>query len=179
MSRLVVFLRAINTAGHSVKIERVEALFAELGFAGVHSYLANGNVIVDTKSASGLAIEQRVERKVQPALGADVVAFARTLDEVRAMPAAVPFDAAERKTAASVQVGLLKHPPAADAVQRLHALQTTNDRLAVVGRELYWLSRIKERDAPLRDPAIEKALGMQTTFRAIAMMERLVEHSAA
>ena len=47
MRRYVAFLRAINVGGHTVKMDRLRALFAELGHGGVETFIASGNVIFE------------------------------------------------------------------------------------------------------------------------------------
>ncbi|CAN5437100.1 hypothetical protein BH24ACT9_BH24ACT9_16970 [soil metagenome] len=47
VSRLVVFLRAINVGGHNVKMEHLRSLITGYGFSAVETFIASGNVIVD------------------------------------------------------------------------------------------------------------------------------------
>ena len=61
MPRYVAFLRAINVGGHVVKMERLRALFEDLGFAKVETLIASGNVIFETRAedAGALGEEDR------------------------------------------------------------------------------------------------------------------------
>jgi uncharacterized protein (DUF1697 family) len=45
MARHVAFLRAIDVGGDNVKVEAFRALFEALGYEGVETFIASGNVI--------------------------------------------------------------------------------------------------------------------------------------
>jgi uncharacterized protein (DUF1697 family) len=50
MNRYVVLLRGINVGGkNSVPMARLRALLDELGFSGVETYIASGNVILESE----------------------------------------------------------------------------------------------------------------------------------
>ena len=60
--RYVAFLRAVNVGGRRVSMDRLRAAFQELGFEGVSTYIASGNVVFEAIGrASDLerAIEER------------------------------------------------------------------------------------------------------------------------
>jgi len=42
MTRYIAFLRAINVGGHTVKMDRLRALFQELGLADVRTFMEFG-----------------------------------------------------------------------------------------------------------------------------------------
>src|SRR3990170_352332 len=47
MSRFIAFLRAINVGGHTVKMDQLRQLFESLGFSGIETFIASGNVVFD------------------------------------------------------------------------------------------------------------------------------------
>ena len=49
VSRLFAFLRAINVGGRTVKMERLRREFEFLGFSGVDTFIASGNVIFEAR----------------------------------------------------------------------------------------------------------------------------------
>ena len=51
MTRHIAFLRAINITGRTIKMDRLRALFAELGLANVATFIASGNVLFDADGA--------------------------------------------------------------------------------------------------------------------------------
>ena len=50
MTRLIAFLRAINVGGHTVKMDHLRQLFESLGFSGVETFIASGNVVFETNA---------------------------------------------------------------------------------------------------------------------------------
>ena len=67
VTRYVAFLRAINVGGHTVKMERLRELFAELGLANVETFIASGNVIFDAPSGDAGALERQIEQHLHAA----------------------------------------------------------------------------------------------------------------
>jgi len=79
-------LRGINVGGSKIiKMDRLRALFAALGFAGAHTYLQSGNVLF-TAPAEGPAQEAAIRDRIRADLGFDVDVAVRS---ARGMTAAV------------------------------------------------------------------------------------------
>ena len=74
MTSYVALLRAINITGRTIKMDRLRALFAELGLANVATFIASGNVLFDADGAAE-ALETRIEAHLQDALGYEVATF--------------------------------------------------------------------------------------------------------
>lgn len=173
--RYIAFLRAINVGGHVVKMDKLRALFEEMGFKEVSTFIASGNVLFDSK-LNAAKIEQIAERELETALGYPVATFVRTAAEVQKAVDDVPFDASELE-GARLYVGFLKKAPAPELRQRLIALSNDNDVLRVVGREVYWLSHSTFADSTLSGALIEKTLGGPATQRNITMLRKLSSKS--
>lgn len=178
MSRHIAFLRAINVGGHSVKMDVLQAQFEELGFTEVSSFLASGNILFASRRVSSIALEQRIETRLEAALGFATPTFLRSEAELAYMLESLPFSAAELGAAEAVNIGLLKQPPEASAVKRLLALQNKEDRLAVFGSAFCWLGGGKQSESKLTNTVFEKALGGPTTLRGISTLQRLHEKLA-
>jgi uncharacterized protein (DUF1697 family) len=95
--RSIAFLRAINVGGHTVKMDRLRTLFAELGLANVATYIASGNVIFETPKTSTGKLEVQIEQHLQQALGHEVITFVRTVPEVAAIVGYAPFPPTSEK----------------------------------------------------------------------------------
>ena len=67
MSRYVALVRGINVGGKNrVPMERLRAVLGELGFADVATYIASGNVILDSEwngDETGALIEEALVRR--------------------------------------------------------------------------------------------------------------------
>ena len=114
-------------------------------------------------AASEAALTRKVEEGLGEALGYAVPVFLRSCAEVAAIAAREPFDA--KLVGASkgkLQVSLLLKKPTATARKKVLALATGEDRLAIEGRELFWLPSGGTIDSDLDLKAIDKALGKGT-----------------
>lgn len=179
MARFVAFLRGLNVGGHRVTMDELRGHFEAVGLASVQSFLASGNVAFETGDADAHALEQRIERQLADALGYEVPTFLRTASEVRAIAEREPFaaevvDASDGK----LQVAMLREAPDAEARAEVLGMATDADRLAIVGRELFWLPSGGMRDADLDLQAIERLLG-EMTMRTRRTVERIAAEHAA
>lgn len=165
MSRYIAFLRAINVGGRTIKMDRLRALFAEMGFAGVSTFIASGNVIFDAPETDTAALERTLEAGLQDALGYRVDTFIRTPAELAAVAATWPFSDADSATAHTLFIAFLGASPDDAARERLLAYTTAVDAFHVDGREVYWLRRDALGDSSFAGSALEKALGMPATVR--------------
>jgi len=174
MPRRIAFLRAINVGGHNVKMDELKSLFAALGFGGVETFIASGNVIFDAEG-DAVELEARIERQLRESLGYEVATFLRTPAEVADVAACEPFAAAEPGTAEvqAVSVGFTRRAPGDEARERAMTLQTATDAFHLRGRELYWACRTRVSDSKITNARLEKALGMPATFRNVTTVRKL------
>jgi uncharacterized protein (DUF1697 family) len=174
MASHAAFLRGMNLGGRRITNEDLRAHVSAIGFEDVATFRASGNVILSARSGSERAVARRLEAGLGEALGYEVPVFLRDAAEVRAIAAAEPFPAAEVEASkGKLQVALLMEKPAAGARKDVLALATEEDRLALEGRELYWLPSggISESDLDLN--AIGANLGL-TTVRTMGTIEQIV-----
>lgn len=160
--RYVAFLRGINVGGRRVTSAQLCEPFEALGFGEVGTFLASGNVTFATDETDDL--EARIEVVLREALGFDVDAFVRAARDLARVVAFEPFppellDA----SAGKVQVTFLRDEPDEGAVEAALAHATGQDRLAVAGREWYWLPAAGISTSALDVKAVERALGRGTT----------------
>lgn len=179
MPKYVAFLRAINVGGsHVVKMDRLRELFADMGFTKVTTFIASGNVIFETRGTNIAAIETKIEKALEAALGYEVVTFVRTLSEVAAIAKYQPFEAKAMASAAALNVGMLKAALPKATVAALMALRTEVDDFHVNGAHLYWICKEKQSQSKISNAVFERALKAKATFRGLRTMEKLMaQHS--
>jgi uncharacterized protein (DUF1697 family) len=164
MERYVAFLRGMNLGKRRIKNDELRIAFEELGFADVATFRASGNVIFGAVGGQGeSALIKQVEAGLGRALGYEVTTFLRSVAEVAAIAAQEPFevrlvDASKGK----LQVLLLAKKPTAAARRKVLALASDEDRLAIGGRELFWLPSGGTIDSDLDLKAIDAILGKGT-----------------
>ena len=174
MNRYVAFLRGMNLGGRRIRNEELQAEFEALGFTEVACFRASGNVVFASEEGDEPTLTVRIEAGLGEALGYAVPVFLRGDAELREIAAREPFDpAAVTASKGKLQVALLPTMPGDSASKEALALATDDDRLAIEGRELYWLPSggISESDLDLR--ALEAAVG-PWTMRTKGTVEQIV-----
>jgi uncharacterized protein (DUF1697 family) len=174
MERYVAFLRGMNLGKRRIKNDELRAEFEALGFAGVATFRASGNVIFGADDGEPeAALTTRIEAGLGEALGYEVPVFLRSRAEVAAIAAQEPFEAKlVEASKGKLQVALLLKKPSAAARQKVIALASDEDLLAVSGREIFWLPSggLLESDLDLK--AIEAAVGPDTR-RTMGTIEQI------
>lgn len=170
MPTYAAFLRSINIADRRVKMTDLVAAFTTAGFAGAVTFQATGNVLFSAPRTARAELERHLEASLTDALGFEVPTYVRTAAELRAVAAFEPFPQAE--VAASegrLQVFFLRTPLSPRKRDDVLAHATESDRLAVEGRELYWLPRGNLSDSRLKITALARITGPKTlrTKRAV------------
>jgi uncharacterized protein (DUF1697 family) len=174
MPRLIAFLRAINVGGHTVAMARLREEFEGLGFTGVETFIASGNVIFTSHSSDLALLEKKIEARLRAAFGFEVATFVRTDAEVAAVARYKAFKDAQRKAAYGLYVAFLEKPLDAAATRAVMAFKTGVDDFHVNGREVYWLRKVRQSDTTFSYAVLEKTLKIRATFRGINTVERLV-----
>lgn len=174
MAKYVAFLRAINVGGHLVKMDYLRSLFEELGFAKVETFIASGNVIFEAKPKKPELLEKKIEKHLEQNLGYEVRTFIRTVAEVADVAKAQPFSAAElSRDGHRLYVGFLAAQPSDEARKELASCANKFNDFSVVGREVFWLCRVKFSETDFSGNRLEKVLKLKTTLRNINTAKRI------
>ncbi len=173
MKRHVAFLRGMNLGGRRIRNEELRAEFEALGFADVATFRASGNVIFSADGGSESALTEAIETGLGDALGYEVPVFLRSCAEVAAIAAQEPFDPKLLDASkGKLQVTFLAGKPTARQRKEVGALADDADRLALAGRELYWLPSGGISESELDLEAIDAALG-KGTMRTMGTIEQI------
>jgi uncharacterized protein (DUF1697 family) len=163
MERYVAFLRGMNLGGRRIKNEELRAELEALGFLDVNCFRASGNVIFATDGGDEGKLTKKIEVGLGEALAYEVPVFLRDAAELRTVAAREPFDAASMGASkGKLQVVFLLAKPKAAARKEVLALASDEDRLAIEGRELYWLPKGGMSESELDLKAIGDLLGLNT-----------------
>ena len=172
MSQHVAFLRAINVGGRVVKMDHLRQLFEGMGLANVRTFIASGNVIFDSATKSPQALEEKISRALEKALGYKVGVFIRSVAELAAIAGHNAYKDRELQEG-SLFIVLLPAPLSASEQKIVAAMQTSVDALRVKGREIYWHAGKNFRDAEFSPAKLEKSLGKPATFRNVTTIRKI------
>ncbi len=169
MPRFVALLRAINTPPRHVKMERLRSIVEGAGFENVGTYIASGNVIFEARASDDIV--ERLELALSSELGFDVPVYLRTATETVAVADLRPFGEEED----NLEISFLPFVPNPDDIDRLVAATGGNDRLTVIGREVYWSHIGLRRESNHSEARVIRTLGMQTTQRSATTVRRIAD----
>ena len=176
MTHHIAFLRGINLGKRRIKMDRLAALFGELKFADVATFIASGNVIFSSKTGDGAKLEAQIEKHLHASLGYEADTFVRTRTEVAAVAAFRPFAKADLEDPANtVHAGFLKTELSATQHRGLEACWSEVDAFRVEGRDYYWLCRrIKSHESKIWASPEMRALKLPTSsMRNLTTIRRL------
>jgi len=175
MTRYVAFLRAINVGGRIVKMDKLRALFASMGFAGVETFIASGNVIFDA-GPNAKSLEKRISDSLRKALGYEVGTMLRTTAEVDEVARHTAFPASELgKPGTSLHVGFMAQAFTPKSRTTALSFLPPGDEFHLHRSELYWLTRTGVGNSDFSLARLEKALGYLGTFRNVTTVRKLAE----
>ena len=163
--RNVAFLRAVNVGGRTIRMSDLAKRLGTLGFTGVGTFIASGNVFFDA-SGEPDAIARRIETDLLAWLGYPVAAMVRTWDELMALVASNPFKGVARERDSKLYVTFLWEPP-----KRKLKLPRTSPKeglklVRVTGREAFLVCvRLDSGKFGFPNLSIEKELGVPATTR--------------
>lgn len=160
MARYVAFLRGVSP--QYAKMADLKQAFEDAGFRDVKTLLSSGNVVFDAPPGSIPTIERKAEAAVTKRLGRTFPTIVRSVDELKRLIEADPFEAFGPPGEAKRVVSFLREarkpaqalPVEADGA-RLHAL---------LGRELF-TSYVPSPRGPVFMTLIEKTFGSDVTTR--------------
>jgi uncharacterized protein (DUF1697 family) len=173
----IALLRGVNVGGNMLKMERLRAILADLGFAGATTYLQSGNVLLGAKGTPA-DLAAMIERKVSEATRLPVSVIVRTPAELKRIIAANPFSGEAGAEPKTLHVTFLAGAPAKAALATLGKVQAGADRWHAAGAEVYLCCPNGYARSKLNNTAIERALGLRATTRNWSTVTALQAMSA-
>ena len=159
--------------GRVVKMGFLRQVFESLGFSGVETFIASGNVVFETSARNAEMLERKIEKKLREALGYDVATFIRTPAELKEIAGFDPFRQSQVHGDAGINIIFLAEVVDEMSKRKVLALRTDTDEFRVRGREIYWLRRRKPGKVFSTVP-LEKTLRRLFTIRGANTVRKLV-----
>jgi uncharacterized protein (DUF1697 family) len=171
--RYVALLRGINVGGASmIKMDELKAVFAELGFENVVSYINSGNLAFDSSTASEAKLIDQIEGAVESRFGRRVHVMVRKQKDIVRIIKANPFER-QYETHKHMHVLFLKEPMPGDKAEALAAAAKAGERYHVTGREIYCHTTIGVADSLVGKGFFEKKPAVPMTARNWRTVEKL------
>jgi uncharacterized protein (DUF1697 family) len=133
----IALLRGVNVGGITVKSAELRELFEGLGFDGVRTVLASGNVVFETtKREDHGALKRRIERALADRFGYDAWIVLVTRAELERAVDAFPFEADDPRR--QPWVIFASDPAVVDELLQAADADPDVDPLAAGDGVLYW-----------------------------------------
>ena len=173
MTTYVVLLRGINVGNRRIPMPELKALAAELGHQQVSTYIASGNLILNSDRRPDTVADE-LDQAIADRYGFAVDCVIRGLAELTAVIGSNPYPNGDPK---QVTVGFTRKPISGAAADRIAALAAPDERYRIDQREIFidfvgGLARSKLA------AQLAKAIGQPTTARNIRTVEKLAELAA-
>jgi len=173
--RYVALLRGINLGGaNQMKMDDLKAVFAELGFENVKSYINSGNLAFDTKKTSESKLIKKIEDAVESRFGRRVHIMVRDQKDIEHLLKNNPFDG-QYESHKHMHVLFLKEPLPAEKEKLLQASALPGEKYEVRGREIYNLLPKGVAGSLLTNGFFEKKPAVAYTGRNWRTVQKLAE----
>lgn len=166
MEIYVALLRGINVGGTKpIRMEKLRAAFESLGYRNVTTYLQSGNVVFRANAAAMEEVREKLEVGIRKSVGFEVPVVVRRLSEIKAIIARDPFKKEKLREGETRYVTFLSAKPSPPGVKKLNEIDGGQDRMKVVGAEVF-LSCVKGYSRnKYSNTLIEKVLRVTATTR--------------
>ena len=173
-------LRAVNVGGTTIKMDRLRALFAELGYTNVSTYIQSGNVLFTTTAGGSVDHAAAIERRVAEEIGVSVSALLRSGAQLAQVVSANPF-VAQGADPAKLHVTFLAAAPEQAQVSAVEVPDVAPDAFRIVGQEVYLHLPGGYGTTKLSNTFWERRLRMAATtrnWRTVTTLHERAEHDA-
>jgi uncharacterized protein (DUF1697 family) len=132
VAAFIALLRAVNVGGTGkLPMTELKAMCETLGFAGVKTYIASGNVVFTSRKSES-AVKKALEAALESYAGKPVGVMVRTVTEMQAVLANNPFPKLAPNRTVAV---FLDSSPPADTLKGVKGRK--DEKIALGRREIY------------------------------------------
>lgn len=172
--KYVAFLRGINVGGKTIiKMERLRASFAALGFENVKSYIQSGNVVFETDETDDKKLVLKIEAAIEKEFFKTPVMI-RRIDEIRDAIENNPF-AGEQFEDKLFHLIFLAEKLSDEKAAQLLSNNCAAEKFAVRNREVYCLLRGDFSASLLGKKYIDNKLKTPATARNWRTVNKILE----
>jgi len=176
MKTYVALLYSIGLGeGRRLVMSDLKAMAEGLGFQNVRTLVATGNLVLEARKTEVSDLERRLEAGFEKRFGRHVDIIVRVAEDWLNLAAGNPFPAESAQAGDQVAVRVMRQPVADDAISGLQARAAEDEKVLLVGGDI-WLVFSRERPSSrLLAAANHKRMGIGTsrnwnTVRKLAEM---------
>lgn len=172
MKTYIALLRGINVSGQKkIKMADLKALFENLGFGRVVTYIQSGNVIFGSAATSNSKLARQIAKAVYDSHGFEVPILVKTVDEIQSIIANNPLDPSKHER---MYFTLLHEAPSEELVSKLTSLSYEQEEFVIGPHCVHFYSPIGYGRAKFNNNFFEKKLKVSATTRNYKTMTKLI-----
>ena len=156
----------------------LKQIFSELGFENVITYINSGNIAFDVNGKTSGGTESRLTSQIEQAIEGHfklpIQVMVRKQDAIEKILRNNPFDG-DFESHKEMHVLFMRDELPKEKELQLLEKQTTDERFAVLGREIFCHLRLGVADSLLGKGFIEKKLKVPVTGRNWRTVQKLAE----
>jgi uncharacterized protein (DUF1697 family) len=177
METYISLLRGINVSGQKkIQMSALNALYEELEFKEVSTYIQSGNVIFRaSKNLSRQDLPKRIEEKIRKKYGFEVPVIVRTLGEMKKVLSRNPFLDKKRTETERLYVTFLIEKPNQVDCKSIEKFDCSPDKFTIVDREVYLYCPHGYGKSKISNNFFENKLKITATTRNWKTVNALVE----
>lgn len=178
--KYISMLRGINVSGQKkIKMADLKALYENLGFANVITYIQSGNVIFESGDSDMAHLISRIEKTIEEKYGFHVPVDIRTNREMEKIINYCPYEeAGVEKNGSKVLVTFLLSVPSATRIDDIKKYVVHPERLTIYGREVYLYCPNGYGKSKLSNTFLESKFDVRATTRNWKSVQKLYELSS-
>jgi len=177
LDKKIAILRGINVGGkRKVLMADLKALFKELGFVDIATYIQSGNVLFrSAEEISNLKLSSQIENAISTKYAFDVPVIVRGEFELEETIANNPFFQENEPDIERLHVTFLSERPLEENRIKAEACHYEPDRFVINGKDVFVFCAGKYHESKLTNNFFEKKLKVTATTRNWKTTLKLLE----
>lgn len=177
--KYISLLRGINVGGQKkILMKDLKALYENLGFENVVTYIQSGNVLFETKETAIETLEHQIADAIQKTYGFEVPVLVKTAASLQKIFEENDYVALHGDDISRLYFTLLGETPDPELVDALMAMDYQPEEFYITNDTVYFYCPIGYGKTKLTNNFFEKKLNVSATTRNYKTMKKLVELAA-
>ena len=180
MYKFIAILRGINVGGkRKLPMAELRALFAEIGYEDIQTYIQSGNVIFSTQEIHLESIAQSISEKIKERFEYDVPVIVRTIEEWKEVISLNSFLKTEDTDIEKLHLTFLAETPDSDHLEKIKSYDYSPDQFKIIGKHVFLSCEIPYHKTKLTNNFFESKLKVSATTRNWKTVLKLAELAGA
>jgi len=178
MKRFIALLRGINVSGQKkIKMSELRALFEDIGFRDIETYIQSGNVIFNSKTDDIKNLGVKIEKKIKEEFDFDVKVILKNCAELEYILNKNPLLMKQKAKPDWAYVTFLSEEPSTINIEKLKEINYNPEEYFIDSKTIYVYLPNGYGRAKLNNNFFESKLKVLATTRNWKTVNKLFELS--